>query len=89
MSLMEMLHENYYLQELVGCPPPSSSSSRPTWDSEPLEPRQNPIPTPGPGQLWATSNQSVGVLLCRHNFSEEGHASEAGSGTVPCGYGKS
>lgn len=58
LSLMEMLQENYYLQELVGRAPSPTSPSWHTWGLRTTQAKPGP-PSPGPGQLWAISNQPV------------------------------
>ncbi|XP_076777700.1 leucine-rich repeat-containing protein 74A isoform X3 [Arvicanthis niloticus] len=73
LSLMEMLHENYYLQELVGRPPPPAPPGTPG-DSEPLKPSQKPNPPP---HAQNVSNNGLGLEGARiiSDFLQENNSS--------------
>lgn len=84
LSLVEMLQENYYLQDLVLCPALPIPTTAPGFQNIP-ETGQRPLPEPLPAFC------SLEALSSRCDSSEEGYTSEAGSGVgregncVPCG----
>uniref|UniRef100_A0A8C8WHR0 Leucine rich repeat containing 74A n=1 Tax=Panthera leo TaxID=9689 RepID=A0A8C8WHR0_PANLE len=85
LSLVQMLQENYYLQDLVPC----SALPIPTTWALGTHPTRARGPCPSPGQPPAFC--SLEALSSRCDSSEEGHTSEAGRGEgcegscVPCG----